>query len=226
LDNIEIKEVIECGEGASCHVNLSPNTGYSCVCDDEGYYGFRKANGKATCSKLSDETDLDALSTEVKALRNAASAAEETANVLVDGVENNNQGLIETSNRLNELTENTTNILGNMVGDMEEVKDRLSILEGQKDMEERMTRLEDQNKQLMAANAALIAAMKAVVVDAGREEPKGKSFAPTVETDGVDLMLTVQEGRHVKVNGEQLLTKEEVRDVIKTTIQALASKLE
>ena len=46
----------------------------------------------------------------------------------------------------------------------------------------------------------------------GQDEPRAtdSSFAPTLETDGVDLKFTVQNGRHVKVNGQQLLTKDEV----------------
>ena len=62
---------------------------------------------------------------------------------------------IDTSHRLNDLTENTTNILESMADEMETMKDRLSSLE-------------DQNKRLMGANAALVAAMKAVVVGAGQ----------------------------------------------------------
>lgn len=36
LDNVEVKDVVACGEGASCHINLAPKVGYSCVCDGEG----------------------------------------------------------------------------------------------------------------------------------------------------------------------------------------------
>ena len=120
-----------------------------------GYYGFRADNDKATCMKLGDETDVDIISKEVKVLRAARTAADQASAVLADGVENNRQGLVQISHRVNDLTDNTTNILGSMADEMETMQDRLS-------------RLEDQNKQLMGANAALVAAMKAVVVDAGQ----------------------------------------------------------
>lgn len=184
------------------------------MCDDDGYFGFRTVNGKATCKSYDDETDAEVISKQVAELKTASDAAEATSKLLADTVENNKQGVLELASSLDNFNENNTNIVGKISDDLDDLKGRVATLEGQ-------------NKQLMDANAALIAAMKGVAVDPGRDEPSSSNaFAPTIETNGVDLMLSVQDGRHVKVNGEQLLTKEEVREIIKLTIQEIVSTLD
>jgi co-chaperonin GroES (HSP10) len=95
------------------------------------------------------------------------------------------------------------------------------------DAVQRITALEAQVQGLLAVNSNLKNALQTGTVPALATEPsklKGAD-APLIEADGGDITLTVQDGRHLKVNGKQLLTADEIVAIVASAIQKVADAM-
>jgi hypothetical protein len=150
FDRVEVRDIVECGVGASCHVNLAPNDGYSCLCDGDGYYGFHAKNAQANCMHADDTTDTDYLNVTVQELKAAAAQAAGARIVLSQSLD----GLREAADVI---AEQLTTQIATVASDAAKSSDlEVALL--------RIDALETQVAALLDSNASLKKALLAGVV--------------------------------------------------------------
>jgi len=205
LDKIEVFKSVDCGEGASCHEPLLPRTGYTCRCDVPGFKGHDVAEKKASCATKSTGEALTEELAEVK----------ETVATLETGAI--------------ELTSRASGVQASLAQNFEAdgaVQTELDSLK--EDVAAMKVQLETLTKANVNLKAILRNSFKVgeVPSDDGGAAGETYTYAPSVTTDGAgSIDLDVKEGTHAKVNGKALLTGEEVREMIRTSVAAVLTDM-
>jgi len=199
LDKVEVYKSLDCGEGATCHEPLPPRTGYTCRCDVDNYKGHDVSSTKASCKTKSNG---EALNEELVEVKETIAAIEDGALTLNSKLE----GLGTSGDQNAAAVELLRGDMDDLIGKVTELTGTVSAL--------------------LAANANLkgVLAKSFAVGSAPQDSTGGGSYAPAVaSTDGGSINLDVQDGRHATVNGEPLLSAEEIRTLIQSSVaQVLA----
>lgn len=191
---VKVYPTRDCGTGASCHNPLPPATTYTCRCDAGVAHGKAVVGGAAECTLKDD------LPEQIQEVQSQVGAVERSIGGLSDDITGLQAALKAT--RLE--TE----------GNIESLQDRLTAIEGQL--------------------ASLLAALKVgQVPNSALEVPADSSSAgggggggadtdaPEIVADGDgSLNFRVQSGKRIAVNGDSVLTADDVTKLIRSAVEA------
>lgn len=189
---LKIYPTRDCGAGASCHNPLPPATTFTCRCDAGETHGKAVVGGAASCT---DKDDLPEQLAEVKA---QVSAVERSFSSVSDDVSG-----------LKIALKAATLAADGQAADVATLQDRMAAVEGKLD--------------------ALLAALKAGQVPSSalavptESNPGGGAGAdiPEIVADGEGgLAVHVKRGKRVTVNGDSLLTANDITALIQKAVEA------
>lgn len=180
----------DCGVGASCHNPLPPATTFTCRCDAGDTHGKGVVGGAAECT---DQEDLPEQIAEVQSQ--------------VGAVERSFGGLSDDVNGLQAALKST----------------RLETAGSVASLQDRVTAVEGQLADLFAALKVGQVPDNALAVPAESSSAGGGAGtdAPEIVADGEgSLNFRVQSGKRIMVNGDSVLTADEVTELIRSAVEA------
>lgn len=226
VDAISIVPTVDCGEGATCHTAID-GSGYTCKCNGRGYVGHDATNEKAECVDVTTlggddavvKEKVDVLQEEMIAVEDGVKRLAEDDAGIKSSVELASADILALQT-FQTATENATKQSDEVAkatqDDVESLKTQLA------DANTKIQKLTDSVNTLMASNTDLVTALtgaKASVPAVGTEPEPDDTFAPEIIGQAGGINLKLQQGRHASVNGEMLLTADEVSSLIKAAIE-------
>lgn len=184
----------DCGHDAGCFDPIPPATKFTCRCNAGGtYLGKPVVGGPANC------TQRDSLPDRITGVEGQVGGVTKGVLELVAKVGGLQDGLASTDKTAAAQGETQ----GTAASDIADLKTRMGAVEGQL--------------------AALVAALKAGKAPesalAVAEEPRRfNGFEPSITAEEGGMDVALQQGRHLKVNGERVLTAEEVTTAIRDAV--------